>query len=108
VLCLEKRSEGIEMQKLQPIAVMTESENSYRVQFQTESGKSIEYVFEIDSSGGFDLLISPIEFLALTEGDPAADRLRSSISNLHSARHFRYVNELTGTPTDVKSADASK
>jgi hypothetical protein len=42
------------------------------VDFKTESGE-VEYKFNIDNSAGFDLLVSDIEFLEITNGDPAAD-----------------------------------
>lgn len=94
------------MQKLQPTELIADEENTYRVRFQVETGVIVEYVFKIDNSSGFDLLVSPIEFLEITNGDPAADNLRLSIFNLHSARHFKYQSQPTKTTPDLKPADA--
>lgn len=64
------------MDKLQPTALMATGENDYKVRFLSESGE-VEYKFNIDNSAGFDMLVSEIKFLEITNGDPAADRLRT-------------------------------
>jgi hypothetical protein len=53
----------------------------------------VEYKFNIDNSAGFDLLVSEIKFLEITNGDPAADRLKHAICLFHQARHFSYAEE---------------
>lgn len=78
------------MLKMQPISIAVESDNTYKVRFATESGEVSEYLFTVDSSNGFDLVICDMEFLELTNGDPAADRIKQCIGSLHDARHFDY------------------
>jgi hypothetical protein len=81
------------MLKMQPIAITIEGENSYRVRFQTEDGQINEFTFAVDSSDGFDLVVSDMSFLEKTKGDPAADRLKECIGILHEVRHFEYMEE---------------
>jgi hypothetical protein len=85
------------MLKMQPISISVESENSYRVRFQTENSEIVEYLFIIDSSAGFDLLVCEMAFLEITNGDPAADRLKQSIGSLHHSRYFDYSPVHTAT-----------
>ena len=100
------------MQKLQPIAITAKSENKYLVCFLTEAGEEAEYTFTIDNSAGFDLLVSEIEFLEITNGDPAADRLMRAIGNFHSARTFDYAPEDAEKSAEIRvdrfDVDASK
>lgn len=81
------------MRTIQPISIVAESDNSYSVRFQTGAGEIVEYVFTIDNSQGFDLVVSEMEFLEITNSDPAADRLKQAIGNFHQARHFEYAAE---------------
>src|SRR5579883_2989232 len=83
-----------------PIAIIAEGPNSYKVRFQTETGE-IECGVTIEDAGlgdGIYLLVGNSDFLDITEGDPAADRLRESIFALHQARHFKYAEEANPTP----------
>ncbi len=98
------------MYKLQPIAVTLESENTYRVRFQTDDNGEVEYTFTMEDDP-IPLLVSDNDFLEITNGDPAAARLKQSICNFHQARHFEYASEAKAT-VDIRSSksdtDASK
>lgn len=78
------------MNKLQPIELIVESENSYRVRFKSKTG-AVEFSFTMEHSP-FPFLICDDEFLEITNGDPAADRLKEAICNFHQARNFEYAS----------------
>jgi hypothetical protein len=100
------------MLKMQPIAITVEGESTYRVRFQAEDGQITEFTFEVDSSNGFDLVVSEMSFLEITNGDPAADRLKECIGVLHEARHFAYESEEASKTADISvsrsETDAAK
>jgi len=73
-----------------------EQDNRYKVRFLTDTGEAegtatIQDVDMEDQS--IPLLVGDSKFLEFSDGDPAADHLRSSIFALHKARHFNYVEE---------------
>lgn len=100
------------MLKVQPIAITVEGENTYRVSFQAEDGQITEFTFQVDSSDGFDLVVSEMSFLEITNGDPAADRLKECIGVLHEARHFSYDSGEVNKTSDIRASrpdsDATK
>lgn len=78
------------LNKLQPIELIAESENSYRVRFKSES-REVEYSFTMEHHP-FTFLVCDDEFLEITNGDPAADRLKEAICNFHQVRNFEYAS----------------
>lgn len=94
------------MYKLQPIALMVEGENTYRVRFKTENGE-VEYKFTMESTP-FPYLVSELEFLDITNDDPAAARLKQAICDFHEARHFEYAHSKETTTAEMRSTDSSK
>ncbi len=87
------------MHKLQPIALIVESENTYRIRFKTENGE-IEYKFTMESTP-FSYLVCDLEFLDITNDDPAAARLKQAICDFHEARHFAYESEEVSKAADI-------
>ena len=86
---------------MNPLAIIAEGPNSYKVRFLTETGE-VECGVTIEDVGMGDDLIVPLlvgdsDFLDITEGDPAADHLRESIFALHAAKHFKYAEEAKAT-----------
>ncbi len=92
------------MFKLQPITITVENENSYRVRFQAENGE-VEYLFTMENDP-IPLLVSDNEFLDITNGDPAAARLKQAICSFHYARHFAYAVE-PNTTTEIRPSQSS-
>lgn len=84
------------MHKLQPIALMTEGDTTYKVRFRTETGE-VEFTFKVDEEPFRTLGWDP-EFSKLANGDPAALILNKAIFNFHDARHFQYAPEESTKP----------
>lgn len=89
------------MDKLQPIALIVENEDTYKVRFQTDNGE-VEYKFTMELDP-VPFLVSDNEFLKITNGDPAAARLKQAICNFHQARHFEYTAEESGNTAQIKA-----
>ncbi|MBX9721590.1 MAG: hypothetical protein K2X81_09365 [Candidatus Obscuribacterales bacterium] len=98
------------MDKLQPKSLTVEGENSYKVCFQMENGE-VEYIFTMETSP-FPFLVCEREFLEITNGDPAADRLKESICVFHETRHFAYAQPKISPAAEIRGSqldtDASK
>ncbi len=80
------------MHKLQPIALLVEGENTYKVRFKAEN-REVEYIFKMESTP-FPFLVCDVEFLDITNDDPAAARLKQAICDFHEARHFVYAEPI--------------
>lgn len=92
-----------------PIAIIAEGPNRYKVRFQTDKGE-IESGVTIDDVCMGDnltvpLLVGDSDFLAITEGDPGADRLRESIFALHAARH-EYAQPKPNVTSEIRAAQS--
>lgn len=73
------------MQRLKPVSIHAEGRTSYRVHFEDDRGP-IEYVFNIDESGSFPVVVSDHNYLNETLEDPKASCLLQAISLLHAVR----------------------
>lgn len=74
------------MNKLQPIALRADGDNSYKVRFETGTAE-VEFVFKVDEEQLRTLSWDP-EYSKLADGDPAALALNKAIFEFHRARHF--------------------
>jgi len=79
------------MNRLEPISLTVESENSYKVRFKSEGG-FVEYTFTIHDDG-FQSVRCEMPFSTITNDDPAVPLLTQAIANFHQARHFEYSVE---------------
>lgn len=88
------------MQRLQPIALTAEGDNTYKVCFRTDTGE-LAFIFTVEERPFRTLSWEP-EFSKMVNGDPAALVLNKAIFAFHEARNFQYVDESTNTTADAR------